>query len=323
MRDAAKAQKEDLRDKDIFLFNLFWSSRLRGSARDFQDMKITATLFLLCVVINSGWQSTEFERQALSSVQRRLASSFDEGLPRQPFSLWFKEMAGDRAGVIWQLSECGDPEGAADKGEEMPACAEVNAVLSNGSKVVVMILVGTFKKGLIGEPSFLGAVIEYNDQFYRVSRLRDLPKSVRDPGSRPVSLPGVTAKQALLKMRYQSLPAPEMTRLEKSANGSEEQLPPPPRKVEELVVQGWAVTRVKPIYPANAKKMNAFGAVEVRIIISPDGKVIEARAISGHFALRGAAVEAAHGWIFKPSTIDGVPVNTESVLTFFFARGSK
>jgi periplasmic protein TonB len=116
--------------------------------------------------------------------------------------------------------------------------------------------------------------------------------------------------------------------LDKGTNGSGEQLPPPappekPRKVEEVVVQGWAVTRVKPVYPASAKKMNAYGAVEVRIIISPDGKVIEATAISGHFALRSAAVEAARGWVFKPTTIDGVPVNTESILTFVFARGSK
>ncbi len=287
-------------------------------------MKIAATLFLLCLVINSGQQITEFEKEALSSVQRRLASSFDEGLPRRPFSAWFKEMAGERAGVIWQLSECGDPASAADTVEDMPACAEVNAVLPNGSKVVVMILVGTFKKGRIGEPSFLGAVIEQNDQFYQVSRLRDLPKLVHDPGSRPVSLPGVTAKQALLKLRYQSLPASETSYLEKSANGSEEQLPPPapPRKVEEVVVQGWAVTRVKPVYPASAKRMNAYGAVEVRIIISPDGKVIDATAISGHIALRIAAVKAARGWVFKPTTIDGVPVDTESILTFVFARSS-
>jgi hypothetical protein len=39
--------------------------------------------------------------------------------------------------------------------------------------------------------------------------------------------------------------------------------------------------------------------------------------------LRGAAVEAARGWIFKPTTVDGKPVNMESILTFVFARGSK
>jgi TonB family protein len=290
-------------------------------------MKITAILFVFCVVINGSLQIAEFEKEALALVQRRLASSFDDELPKRPFGTWFREMAGEQAGVIWQLSECGDPTGAPEKVEDVPACAEVNAVLPNGSKVVVMIRVGTFKRGRTGEPTFLGAIIEHNDQFYQVSRLRDLPKLVRDPGSGPVSLPGVTAKQALLKLHFQSLPASETTRLDKGTNGSGEQMPPPappePRKVEEVVVQGWAVTRVKPVYPASAKKMNAYGSVEVRIIISPEGKVIEATAVSGHFALRGAAVDAARGWVFKPTTIDGVPVNTESILTFVFARGSK
>jgi TonB family protein len=272
-------------------------------------MKITAILFVFCVVINGSLQIAEFEKEALALVQRRLASSFDDELPKRPFGTWFREMAGEQAGVIWQLSECGDPTGAPEKVEDVPACAEVNAVLPNGSKVVVMIRVGTFKRGRTGEPTFLGAIIEHNDQFYQVSRLRDLPKLVRDPGSGPVSLPGVTAKQALLKLHFQSqMPPPA---------------PPEPRKVEEVVVQGWAVTRVKPVYPASAKKMNAYGSVEVRIIISPDGKVIEATAVSGHIALRIAAVKAARGWVFKPTTIDGVPVNTESILTFVFTRGSQ
>jgi TonB family protein len=140
-----------------------------------------------------------------------------------------------------------------------------------------------------------------------------------------VSLPGVTAKQALLKLHFQSLPTSGSKYLKKGASSAEQQqVPPaPPRKVEEVVVQGWAVTRVKPIYPASARKMNAHGPVEVRIIISPEGKVIAAEAISGHLALRTAAVEAARGWIFKPTTVDGVPVNTESILTFVFARGSR
>jgi TonB family protein len=288
-------------------------------------MKIAAIVLALGLVINASPQIAELERQALASVQRRSASLFDDKLPRRPFGAWFEEIAGKGAGVVWQLSECGDPGSATEEDSDIPACAEANAILANGSKVVVMILVGSFKKGMNGEPSFFGAVIEHNDQFYPVSRLRDLPKLVREPGNRPVSLPGVTAKQALLKLHFQSLPTSGSKYLKKGASSAEQQqVPPaPPRKVEEVVVQGWAVTRVKPIYPASARKMNAHGPVEVRIIISPEGKVIAAEAISGHLALRTAAVEAARGWIFKPTTVDGVPVNTESILTFVFARGSR
>ncbi|MBO0719481.1 MAG: TonB family protein [Blastocatellia bacterium] len=288
-------------------------------------MNITAIVLLLCVVINSSTQIAEFEKQALASVQREPASSFDKELPGRSFGAWFNEVVGERAGVVWQLSECGDPAEGQDKSGEMPACAEVNAILANGSKVVVMILVGSFARGMKGEPSFFGSVIEYKDQFYRVNRLRDLPKMVRDPASNhPVELPGVTAKEALVKLHFQSLPPTETKALESSTDGDgNDAVPPPPRKVVEAVVQGWAVTKIKPKYPTAARKMNAYGPVEVRILISPEGKVIEAAAVSGHMALRAAAVAAARGWVFNPTTIDGVPVNTESVLTFVFARGGK
>jgi TonB family protein len=289
-------------------------------------MNINVLLLALTAVINSSTQIVEFEKEALSSVQRISASRFDEQLPRRPFGVWFSELAGEQAGVVWQLSECGDPAKAKEKPGQIPACAEVNAVLPNGSKVVVMIRVGTFQGGLKGEPTFLGAVIEYNDRFYQVNHLRDLPKRVRNPGNGPIDLPGVTAKQALLKLHFHPPPT-SGTKILENDDGDGQATdqpapPPPPRKVSEGVVQGWAVTRVKPDYPANARRMNAYGPVEVRIIISPEGNVLEAAAISGHLALRKAAVAAARGWTFKPTTVDGVPVNTESILTFVFAPGS-
>src|SRR5262249_5504394 len=87
--------------------------------------------------------------------------------------------------------------------------------------------------------------------------------------------------------------------------------PPPPQgpeKVSESVLQGRAITRVNPVYPPNARKMNATGTVEVEVTISEEGRVVEAKAISGHFALRSAAVEAARKWIFKPAIFNDSPV---------------
>lgn len=292
-------------------------------------MKFTVIIFVLCVMIYGNAQLAEFEKEALVTVQRIPASSLDDRLASRPFGVWFKEVAGEQAGVVWQLSECGNPADSREKEKsvDMPACAEVNALLPNGLKVVVMVLVGTFMKGMKGSPSFFGAVIEYQDQFYRVGRLRDLPKLVHDPGKHPVDLPGVTAKQALLEFHFQPQPQPEAMELESGTDGDghPEALPEPPPKVKvaEVVAQGWAVTRVKPEYPAAARKMNAYGPVEVRILISPDGKVIEATAISGHLALRNAAVRAARSWVFKPTTVDGKPVITESILTIVFSRDSK
>jgi TonB family protein len=69
--------------------------------------------------------------------------------------------------------------------------------------------------------------------------------------------------------------------------------------------------------------MNATGAVKVEVVISEIGIVVEATAISGHVALRNAAVEAARKWIFEPATLNGAPIKVKSVLTFVFAPSAK
>src|SRR5262249_57843683 len=102
--------------------------------------------------------------------------------------------------------------------------------------------------------------------------------------------------------------------------------PPPPstsstqdfEQVPESELQSRVITEVKPEYPATAKKMKATGTVEVEITISEAGLVIEAKAISGHLALRSAAVETARKWVFKPPMLNGKPVRVKSVLTFVF-----
>jgi protein TonB len=96
-----------------------------------------------------------------------------------------------------------------------------------------------------------------------------------------------------------------------------------PQTVAEGILQGKAMIKVKPDYPPSARKMNALGTVEVRILISENGNVIEAKAISGHLALRRAAVDAAYKWVFRPTTANRVPVKVQGILTFVFAPSTK
>ena len=72
-----------------------------------------------------------------------------------------------------------------------------------------------------------------------------------------------------------------------------------------------------------AGSMNAYGKVEAPIVISEVRQVIEATAISGHPALRSAAVDAAREWVYKPATLNGIPTKVEAVLTFTFTPGSQ
>jgi protein TonB len=82
---------------------------------------------------------------------------------------------------------------------------------------------------------------------------------------------------------------------------------------------GPATKKVMPYYPPEAKYSRAQGTVQVEITVSESGKVIGAKAISGHELLRDAAVEAAKQWEFEPTEDSGAPVTRQGVLTFSFA----
>ncbi|MBO0799202.1 MAG: energy transducer TonB, partial [Blastocatellia bacterium] len=112
-----------------------------------------------------------------------------------------------------------------------------------------------------------------------------------------------------------------------------EDVPPPPgrlqgssssnqpqsiQKLVDKLLEGNAITKVEAVYPPTARMMGAFGTVRVQVTISETGKVIDATAVSGHKALRSAAVEAALKWVFKPTTVNGVPVKVQGVLSFNF-----
>jgi protein TonB len=91
-----------------------------------------------------------------------------------------------------------------------------------------------------------------------------------------------------------------------------------PRRVSGEVLQGKALRKVKPAYPAIARSIHANGPVQVMVMIAEDGRVIEATAISGNPVLRRAAVEAARQWLFTPTTLSNVPVKVQGLLTFNF-----
>jgi TonB family protein len=71
-------------------------------------------------------------------------------------------------------------------------------------------------------------------------------------------------------------------------------------------------------YPDEAKKIHAFGEVQVQILVDETGKVISAVAMFGPASLRQAAVDAAKQARFKPTIVDGVAVKVSGILTYDF-----
>jgi TonB family protein len=60
-------------------------------------------------------------------------------------------------------------------------------------------------------------------------------------------------------------------------------------------------SRVAPVYPEIAKRMRISGVVTVQATVDPDGKVSDAKAVSGNRALSPAAEEAVRKWRFVPA----------------------
>ena len=91
-----------------------------------------------------------------------------------------------------------------------------------------------------------------------------------------------------------------------------------PVRVTSNVLQGKAIERRVPVYPELVRRIRLQGDVAVEVIISPEGRVESARAISGHPMLIATSVEAARGWRFEPTILNGVPVRVTGVITFVF-----
>jgi protein TonB len=289
-------------------------------------MKIS--IMALYVLLSFVMQSESFEKQALSIVSRVSASSLDEKLPDAPFGDWLNNLVGKDAGVIWQLAECG-AVAAGGGDQDTAACAEATVRLPGGDVVILGISVGTFKKGLAGEPVFRGAALRTKDRLYRVRRLRDLPMALRSPESLDRILPDLQADARgahILPLRMGPALASIRAEINKFGPGLavEKEAPPPPKPIQQSaveLVEASVIKMVKPVYPPGARAIGASGKVDVRIVISETGRVIEATAISGHVLLRKAAVDAALQWVFKPGTRNGAPARTESVIPFIFNSG--
>jgi TonB family protein len=108
------------------------------------------------------------------------------------------------------------------------------------------------------------------------------------------------------------------------ARAAQQDQPQPPKIIRKSggVLQGSATRRVEPVYPPLAKTAEISGAVVVEITVDETGKVIAARAITGHPLLRDAAIEAARGWEFTPTSLQGTPVKVIGTITFNFNLNS-
>lgn len=84
--------------------------------------------------------------------------------------------------------------------------------------------------------------------------------------------------------------------------------PPAPLRVGGQVQAANILSRVNPPYPPLARQARVSGAVRLEGIIAKDGTIQQLKVLSGHPLLVPAAVEAVRQWRYRPTRLNGEPV---------------
>ena len=101
--------------------------------------------------------------------------------------------------------------------------------------------------------------------------------------------------------------------------------PPPPKPSQTRIRQGGAVqnamliNRVQPQYPPLARQTRISGTVRLHAIISKDGSVQQLEVLSGHPLLVQAALDAVRQWKYRPTLLNGEPVEVDTTIDVIFS----
>jgi protein TonB len=94
--------------------------------------------------------------------------------------------------------------------------------------------------------------------------------------------------------------------------------PRPPLKVSGGVVEAQLTSRIEPRYPPLALQIRLEGTVQLHAIIAEDGTIRSLEAVSGHPLLIAAALEAVRQRRYRPTLMNGDPVEVDTTITVFF-----
>jgi len=109
--------------------------------------------------------------------------------------------------------------------------------------------------------------------------------------------------------------------------GAPGNLPPPPKpsvsriKVGGNVQSASLVRQVQPVYPAIARTAHIQGTVILHAIIAKDGSIQELQFVSGPPLLMRAAMDAVREWRYRPTLLNGEPVEVDTTISVVFTLG--
>jgi protein TonB len=139
-----------------------------------------------------------------------------------------------------------------------------------------------------------------------------LPEPSRADSSQPASLPKPPANAEIVKgtvsvsaSPFPSIRVPPELKSQISKQGASLQI-------------GQLLSRVEPIYPEDAEHQRIEGVVKLHAIIARDGSIQDIDQMSGPPLLVAAAANAVRQWRYKPTSLDGHPVEAAESVTVTF-----
>jgi TonB family protein len=77
--------------------------------------------------------------------------------------------------------------------------------------------------------------------------------------------------------------------------------------------------KVQPQYPQEARDSRIQGTVRLHVVLSAAGKVQQLEVVSGDPILAKAALEAVRQWEYKPTLLNGEPVEVATTVDVVFS----
>ena len=91
-----------------------------------------------------------------------------------------------------------------------------------------------------------------------------------------------------------------------------------PQRVGGDVQQANLLEHPNPVYPRLAAIARVQGVVILEAVITREGSVDSVRAVSGHPLLVQAAIDAVRQWRYRPTLLNGQPVDVITTVTVNF-----
>jgi TonB family protein len=89
-------------------------------------------------------------------------------------------------------------------------------------------------------------------------------------------------------------------------------------KVGANVQSMMIVNKVPAVYPPLAKSAHVEGTVQLAAVIGKDGTIMELHSLGGPALLIQAAMDAVKQWVYRPTLLNGQPVQVETTIDINF-----